>query len=453
MESSTLEMDPLFHHLVKDALGNAIHDVTRDFSSKAQYVTDPGVAFSRSQKLPPDVLIHYIISLGGDRSQNELLDFFDSSPFTPFQSAASQRRSQLKPKAMEDTFAAFNRNIEAFFPKSSVKYRFFAVDGSTLTFKSFPQFDKEGMYYSKDKSGKGYYSMHINALYDLQRKIYTDCIIQPIHGTGEQRAFCDMVDRAKLDHDKRYVFIGDRGYASLNNAAHVMEKGQYFLFRAKDIESQGLLQSLNLPQEGSFDKVVSLAVVRTTKDIPFSAEQKKYITKNVAFDYLENKAPFAYEMRFRVVRYKLDDNSYECVMTNLPADEFPLSCFKALYFDRWKIEVSFRDLKYTNGLTKVHAYKPENVKQEVWGTLIYYNFTSILINHIGTPKKGTKHEHRRNFGTAAHEVRKFLRTPFGTANDTLMTSISRFTFPYRKDRKYGRDFTPRRPPDCIYRSA
>lgn len=37
-----------------------------------------------------------------------------------------------------------------------------------------------------------------------------------------------------------------------------------------------------------------------------------------------------------------------------------------LHFSQWGIETSFRQLKYTVGLSSFHAYKPEYVKQEIW---------------------------------------------------------------------------------------
>ena len=71
----------------------------------------------------------------------------------------------------------------------------------------------------------GFYSMHINAFYDLNRHIYTDALIQPAHQKDEFAAFCQLVDSHVCIPDTKTVFIGDRGYCSYNNMAHVIEKG------------------------------------------------------------------------------------------------------------------------------------------------------------------------------------------------------------------------------------
>ena len=67
---------------------------------------------------------------------------------------------------------------------------------------------------------------------------YMDALIQSVHCKNEFGAFCDIVDRHEVLKGKKNVYIGDRGYCSYNNMAHVMEHDQFFLFRTKDIHSK-----------------------------------------------------------------------------------------------------------------------------------------------------------------------------------------------------------------------
>ena len=55
-----------------------------------------------------------------------------------------------------------------------------------------------------------------------------------------------------------------------------------------------------------------------------------------------------YELSFRVVRFMISEDSYETVITNL---DFPPDELMRPYAMRWGIETSFRDLKYTIGLS------------------------------------------------------------------------------------------------------
>ena len=126
----------------------------------------------------------------------ELLDFFGMNPNAPSASAFNQQRAKLKPDALETVFRQFNSSVLTVEKKSP--YRFLAADVSTFTFFSKPAFSPPEYIVSKGHSAKGFYSMHLNAPYDLQKHTYSDALIQPIHQKNEFRAFCDMVNRHDL---------------------------------------------------------------------------------------------------------------------------------------------------------------------------------------------------------------------------------------------------------------
>ena len=139
------------------------------------------------------------------------------------------------------------------------------MDGSTFTFFSKPSFSPPEYFVSEGHSMKGFYSMHLYALYDLQKHTYTDALVQPVRQKDEFRAFCDMVDRHTTLPGSQDVFVGDRGYCSYNNRAHGMEKNQYFLFRTKDIHSKGLVGKFDIPDVASVDIQVNVTLVRSHK--------------------------------------------------------------------------------------------------------------------------------------------------------------------------------------------
>ncbi len=128
-----------------------------------------------------------------------------------------KQRQKLKPDAMEAVFRHFNSSVMALVPNTlrDDKYRFLAADGSTHT--------------------------------------YTDALIQPVHCKNEFSAFCDMVDRHGVIEGRKNIYIGNRGYCSYNNMAHVLEQNQFFLFRTKDIHSKGLVGNFDFPEE-AFEK-------------------------------------------------------------------------------------------------------------------------------------------------------------------------------------------------------
>jgi len=446
-----MEVHYMFHQKIKSLYASSVASIVSDIS---QYTVNPERDLSRNKKLPADKLISFLVSEGSSSTKNELLDFFNMNVLAPTNSAFNQQRAKLKPDALEAVFKHFNSSINCMEKTSG--YRFLAADGSTFTFFSKPSFASEEYYVSEGHSAKGFYSMHLNAFYDLDRHTYTDALIQPVHNKDEFRAFCDIVDRHEILPDTKNIFIGDRGYCSYNNMAHVIDKEQYFLFRAKDIHSKGLVGGFEFPTDDSFDITVKVTLVRShSKKLVPAEGYKRFVDKATSFDFITYGSGDTYELSFRIVRFPLSDFSYECIVTNLPQEEFPPERIKKVYFDRWGIESSFRKLKYSIGLSNFHAYKPEYIKQEIWAKLITYNITEILINHAVVKEKKTKHKYKVNFSVAAHICRVFLRMATEKDSIDVMSLLEKELIPIRNERQYPRLKTAhfRRPRYFTYRAA
>lgn len=439
------------HEKIKAAFSDAVNHVVSNIS---QYAVNPTTDFTRSRKMGADKLISYLVSCGSSSTRIELLDFFGLQADFPSASAFNQQRAKLRPEALETVFYRFCSALQA---DSASDFRFLAVDGSTFTFFSKPSFSSPEYFVSEGHSAKGFYSMHLNALYDLHKHTYSAAFIQPVHRKDEFRAFCDMVDRLDTLPGTRDVFIGDRGYCSYNNMAHAMEKGQYFLFRTKDIHSKGLVGNFDFPDADSFDITVNVTLVRShKKSIPVKEGfYKRYVDANASFDYVPYGSLDTYDLSFRIVRFPLSDDSFECLVTNLPPDEFPPKRIKRLYFARWAIEGSFRKLKYTIGLSNFHAYRPEYIKQEIWAKLIAYNMTETLVNLTVIKHGQTKHVYKVNFSMAAHICRAFLRPATEKGPIDVMSLLKKELIPIRKERQYPRLQTAhfRKPRYFTYRAA
>ena len=115
-----------------------------------------------------------------------------------------------------------------------------------------------------------------------------------------------------------------------------------------------------------------------------------------------------YYLSFRVVRFKLTEDSYEVLLTNLSEDEFSVVDLKELYAMRWGIETSFRDLKYSLALSYFHSKKTENIPQEVFARLTMHNFAELITSHVVVKQKSRKHLYKINFAAAVHICRNFF---------------------------------------------
>lgn len=447
----------ILHETIKSLFHSAVQNVTAHIRD---YSVHPEKDFSRNRKFPAVKLIRFLVAEGSSSTRVELLDFFGFDPEAPTSSAFRQQREKLKPEALKEVFDVFNRFILELSPPVSCaapSYRCLAADGSTVSFYSTPKFSPEDYFVSEGHSMKGFHSLHVNALFDIDRHMYMDALLQPIHGKDEFRAFCIMVDRTPVPAGLRDIHIGDRGYCSYNNMAHVMEKGQYFLFRSKDVLSKGILKNLGLSTEGTFDETVTISIMRRqSKKISIPpGSHPRFVGRDISFDYVEYGSDDTYTMTFRVVRIQLPSGTYECLVTNLPREEFPPERLADLYFSRWKIECAYRDLKYTIGMTSFHSCKAVFVEQEVFARLLMYNITEALVQSVVMETGDTKYEYKVNFTRASHICRVFLR--LSAEEDKIDTAalLRKELVPIRGNREYPRLQTAhfRKPKYFAYRAA
>ena len=70
-----------------------------------------------------------------------------------------------------------------------------------------------------------------------------------------------------------------------------------------------------------------------------------------------------YNLPFRILKFKLENDIYETIITNFPAETFSKANIKQLYSQQWGIETSFRHLKYSLGLLNYHDIKIGSVYQ------------------------------------------------------------------------------------------
>lgn len=456
---------------VKNILNDVLFQVESDIQT---YVQSPGKDFSRIRKISPSTLMSFLISQGASSSKAECIDFFQLSPDAPSISAINQRRSQLKPEALKQVFRLFTdkiQEISSSFPDSSTSkrkkenvasssdpvYRFLAADGSTVSFNSCSRFADEDYHVTEGHSADGFYSIHINAMYDLERRIYTDAALQAVHNKNEFLAFCQLVDQDRVPENEKHVYIGDRGYCSYNNMAHVREKEQYFLFRTKDKDRKGLIGNFEFPESEEFDIDINVTLVRKKKKdtVASDGHYLRRIDKEAAFDYIAVDSDKSYDLSFRVVRFQISEDTYECIVTNLPREQFSSGRIKELYNSRWAIESSFRKLKYTIGLTSYHSFKPEYIEQEIWAKMIAYNATETIANHVYLEKADRKYPYMINFTVAAHICRLYLRLHTEIESIDVMALIKRELIAVRDGRKFPRLKTAhfRKPKYMIYRAS
>ncbi len=431
---------------VKRVLNKTILELSSNLKS---YTVNPEKDFSRNRKLPFDKLITSMLSMSCKTLRSEILEKYGFKEDFPTVSAFVQQRNKLHSSFFEDLFKNFtNATIEH---KTFNGYRLLAIDGSDLHVPT--NRNETDSFYQKSNGDKPYNKLHLNATFDLLSKTYSDAVVNK----SEHKAFVSMVDRNPVDIPT--IYIADRGYEAYNNFAHVQENGQFFLIRVKDVSSKnGITKGLCLPCDDEFDVQFSLNITRAqTKSS--TLPNLKYIAHSSPFDFLPpfskkatNMTPFP--LHIRVVRFKITDDTYETIITNLPVCNFSSVQIKQLYALRWGIETSFRSLKYTLGLIYFHSKKTEHIISEIFAKLTMYNFAQIIASNIIIKQMTRKLTYQINFSAAVLACRNFFLNNISPS--LLETFIANNLLPIRvatSSSRERRNTNPRSAASFSYRIA
>ena len=237
------------------------HNIKNLFDVCSIFCVNPDTDFTRNRKLDFETTMKIVLCMGASPIKDELLKFNDFSIATPSASAFVQARSKIKPEAFRTLFDGFNNNT--FKKKLYHGYRLLAIDGSELPIDN-TIFDDETTELRHGTLAKPYSAYHLNANYDLLERTYDDVIIQG-EAKKDENAFCQLVDR--YDGQKA-IFIADRGYESYNGFEHVVQSGNKYLIRVKDIGSRSsITRSLGPFPEGEFDiDVFRMLTIKQTKN-------------------------------------------------------------------------------------------------------------------------------------------------------------------------------------------
>ena len=428
-----------------------ISEINKVASEPHNYCTNPDTDFTRNRKLSMEKMLQGIIGMESKSLTNELLDLFDASAETPSASAFIQQRDKIRPIAFESIFKNFSKKLMNSFDND---IPVFAIDGSDIQIPTNPT-DTES-YIAGTNGHKGYNLLHINALYDLNKHIYSDVIIQKARERNEHKAFQELVDCSEIT---KALIIADRGYESFNSMAHIQEKGWFFLIRVRD-GNNGIKQGLDLPESDCFDVNISLKLTRkktnAVKELLKDKNHYRMVSSTQPFDFLPLKNKKAeptrfYELNFRIVRFPISEDIYETVVTNLDEDRYPAIEIKKLYASRWGIETSFRDLKYTVGLLNFNSKKGMCILQEIYAHMIMYNFAEMITSHVAIEKKQRKYTYKANFSVATHICRLFYREK--TTPPDLEAIIAKNLIPIRPDRHRERNVKAKIFQGFLYRVA
>jgi hypothetical protein len=412
---------------IRGFLDRAIKTVSDNI---ACYCNDPGISFTRKRKVNSADLMYYLIQLSDRSINSDLMYRYDSLAEMPSASAICQQRYKLDSIAMKRVFQLFTNGIENY--QTYKDYYLLACDGSDINVCHNPK-DKE-TYYVPTSATRGFNQLHLNALYDVLNHVFQDVYIDTARKTNECNSLEKMIqDRNYPDHS---IIICDRGYEKYNLIAAFIESRQKFIIRVKEINSNGILSTLNLPDE-EFDLPIRKIVTRINNTKTIKDGLYGVLMNNSPFDYFDYPSEY-YEMNLRALRFKISEDTYECLLTNLTEEEMTSEEFKDIYHMRWNQESAFRDLKYTVGMLYFHSANQELIRQEIYASLVLYNYCQLItLNNPPDCKKKWRWRYKSNFKAAVSNIRRYMNDEID--EHELVLRIKKFLIPIRPGRSYSRN--------------
>ncbi|HSS01724.1 MAG TPA: IS4 family transposase [Kofleriaceae bacterium] len=275
-------------------------------------------------------------------------------------SALPQARARLGAEPMEWLFL---RSAEEWAHRSASADRWrglalYGVDGTTLRVADSPENrDHFGSQDSgrheggRDERMSGYPLMRLVVVMALRSHLLAAASFGP-YGVDERTYAASLWDTVP-DHS---LVLFDRNYLQANVLVPLTTRGteRHWLTRAKSSTRYAVIRRL-----GPGDELVEFEVR--------SEARRKDLSLPTHFDA-------------RVIRYQRKGYQPQLLVTSLvDATRYPANEIRALYHERWEIELGFGELKtdMLERLETIRSKSPVAVAQETWGLLITYNLIRL----------------------------------------------------------------------------
>lgn len=441
-------------------------EMADNFELRKKYLVSES-AFTRDRSILLSDVLLFLLTMAGDNMNNEVYEYFKMNRDHPSTSAMVQRRGLLKAEGVEYFLERITSiclilcdnlpRISASDHALSRFSRFLSADGSGINVAYDP--DNTETYVGGKNGRKGYNQYHLNSIRDSIHGMFVSNILQPVNQLNETGAAEEMIRSLQLA--TRCLFTADRGYGSLNLIETIRRKKNLdCLIRVKET---WITETRNLPLS-ELDTVLTIHVVTTQRNIDkqrFKAGEAKYLSGKSKFGKYKKSQTWDYEnetdVTFRVVRFQLDNGTWETLVTTLTSEEFSIEELKELYFKRWSnIENAFRTLKWDTHLSQMHCKLDNSSRQEVFARLAMHNIVSCIISiannlepiirklkgaETGKNTKDTpitKNSLIINRRFATHLVCDFLKNEDSISFDVI-EMLLRYKVPVRSGRSFKRN--------------
>jgi hypothetical protein len=230
------------------------------------------------------------------------------------------------------------------------------VDGATVTLADTEENQAAYPQPNSQKAGLGFPICRVVALLCLGSGALLDAAMGPCAGKGsdEQSLLREMLDSLQSGD----ILLGDAFYATYFLLCELVRGGVDGLFE----QHGGRKRSTDFSTGEKLGARDRLIVLTKPKQKPDWMSQYEY-----------DQAPATLTVR------EFQAGGKTMVTTFLCPKETPKNVLKALYRQRWNVELDLRNIKTTLGMETLRCKTPEMAVKELWVYLLAYNLIRLLM--------------------------------------------------------------------------
>jgi hypothetical protein len=276
-------------------------------------------------------------------------------------SALAQARARIGPGPLRWLFEKVAK--WAFQQVASTSWRglsVLAMDGSSMC---VPDSEGNAAHFGRHRSGKhstpsAYPMLRMVWLIDVHSRVVLAARFGP-YSQGELTYAYDLM----ADIPEKSVVVMDRLYHCSPMLVPLLSGARHFLVRAKTNGKWRVLRSM-----GPGNDLVEVTVTDEAR-----AANPSFPTHYIA----------------RAIRTRTPKNEYVLLTSMLDEQQFPADEIRALYRERWEVEIAAGELKTTmlEQAPTLRSRTVPGVEQEMWGALLAYNLVRMEMAAVAREEK------------------------------------------------------------------
>lgn len=241
--------------------------------------------------------------------------------------------------------------------------RVIVVDGSGLSMPDTEVNQKVWPQQKSQKAGCGFPQASICACFNLENGALLS------YELGNKKSHeLPLLRKQHSTFKAGDIFLGDKGFCSYFDQSKFKDMkvdSVITLARRKPVSAASAVKV-----NGENDLIIEWVRPKHTKKTSYSKDEWSTLPERLQLRQIKVTVSHA---GFRV-------ETFYIVTTLLDAELYPANEIADLYFERWDVELFFRDIKTTMGMDILRCKSPDMVKKEILMHLIAYNCIQSLIS-------------------------------------------------------------------------